>query len=138
MAYLKSSNALYVDGEWIPVLDFEPVINPADESLILNAPVGTAAQISDAIGAARHAFDKGPWPRLAQGERQAKLTEFLDAIERRKSEFISLIVAEAGSTQMLANYLQYGIPMQHARHMVEISSRPAITPLPVETTPTAR
>ncbi len=39
---------------------------------------------------------------------------------------------------MLAEYLQYGIPMQHARHMVAISSRPAVTPLPVETAPNAQ
>lgn len=51
---------------------------------------------------------------------------------------MALIVAEAGSTQMLAQFLQYGIPMQHARHMIEISGRPAITPLPVEMTPNAQ
>lgn len=135
MSFLKNTNALYIGGEWVTVGEFEPVINPADESLILSAPVGNARIVSDAIGAARDAFDKGPWPRLSQRERQAKLTEFLDAIDRRKDEIIRLIVAEAGSTQMLASFLQFGIPMQHARHMVEISSRSAITPLPVETTP---
>ncbi|MFN4204669.1 MAG: aldehyde dehydrogenase family protein, partial [Tabrizicola sp.] len=81
------------------------------------------------------AFDTGPWPRLPQSARQAKLTEFLDAIDRRKAEIVALIVAEAGATQMLADYLQYGIPMQHARHMVELSGRDSVTPLPVEVTP---
>lgn len=137
MISLKHPHALYIGGEWIAVPDHEAVINPADESLILNAPVGSPALVDQAIGAARDAFDKGPWPRLSQAARQAKLTEFLDAIDRRREEIIALIVAEAGSTQMLAQFLQYGIPMQHARHMVAISGRPAITPLPVETTPAA-
>lgn len=135
MAYLKNPDALYVDGEWVRVAGLEAVINPADESLLMMAPVGTSAVVDAAIGAARNAFDNGPWPRLSQGARQAKLTEFLDAIDRRKAEIVALIVAEAGATAMLADYLQYGIPMQHARHMVEISSRPAVSPLPVETTP---
>jgi aldehyde dehydrogenase (NAD+) len=135
MAFLKHADALYIDGEFVKAPDSEAVINPADESLIMMAPVGTAAMVSDAIGAAREAFDTGPWPRLPQAARIAKLTAFLDAIDRRKDEIIALIVAEAGSTQMLAQFLQYGIPMQHARHMVEISARPAVTPLPTEVNP---
>jgi acyl-CoA reductase-like NAD-dependent aldehyde dehydrogenase len=137
MAFLKHANALYIDGEWVAASAFEAVLNPATEEIIAEAPVGSSDHVLAAIGAAREAFDKGPWPRLSQGERQTKLTQFLDAIDRRKNDLIHLIVAEAGSTQMLANYLQFGIPMQHARHMVAISSRPAITPLPVETTPAA-
>jgi aldehyde dehydrogenase (NAD+) len=135
MAYLKHADSLYVNGEFVRTPDSEAVINPADESLIMMAPVGTAQLVSDAIGAAREAFDKGPWPRLPQAARMAKMSEFLDAIDRRKPEFIALIVAEAGSTQMLADLLQYSIPMKHARTMIEISARPAIEALVPEINP---
>lgn len=138
MTILKNSKALYINGEWMSTDQFEAVINPATEQSIGDAPVGTAVHVEAALAAAHEAFHKGPWPRLPQRARQAKMTEFLDAIERRAPEIVALIVAEAGATQMLAQYLQYGIPMQHARHMVDISSRPAITPLPVETTPNAQ
>ncbi len=137
MAFLKHADSLYIGGEFVRAPDSDAVINPADESLIMMAPVGTSQMVGDAIGAARDAFDQGEWPRLSQAARIAKLTEFLDAIERRKAEFIALIIAEAGSTQMLANYLQYGIPMGHARHMVELSARPAATSLPAELSPNA-
>lgn len=135
---IAAINSLYIDGEWVTPSEREAVINPADESLIAEAPVGGLAEMEAAIAAARTAFDNGPWPRLPVAARQAKLTEFLDAIDRRKAEIVDLIVAEAGATRMLADYLQYGIPMQHARHMVAIASRPAVTPLPVETTPNAQ
>ena len=135
---IAAIKSLYIDGEWVTPSEREAVINPADESLIAEAPVGGLAEMEAAIAAARTAFDNGPWPRLPVAARQAKLTEFLDAIERRKAEIVDLIVAEAGATRMLADYLQYGIPMQHARHMVAIASRPAVTPLPVETTPNAQ
>lgn len=138
MALLAHPRSLFIDGGWHEVSGSEAVINPADESLLAMAPVGDSAAVEAAIGAARYAFDRGPWPRLPQRERQAYLTRFLDAIDRRKDEIVALIVAEAGATQMLADYLQFGIPMQHARHMVELSSRPAVTPLPVETTPNAQ
>jgi aldehyde dehydrogenase (NAD+) len=135
MSLLKHPDSLYIGGAFVRASHNEPVINPADESVIMMAPVGSTQMVSDAIGAAREAFDTGPWPRLAQSARIAKLTEFLDAIDRRKAEFIALLVAEAGSTQMLADFLQYGIPMKHARTMVEISARPAIETLPVEVNP---
>lgn len=135
---IAAYSSLYIDGEWVTPSEREAVINPADESLIGEAPVGGVAEMEAAIAAARTAFDSGPWPKLPVAARQAKLTEFLDAIERRKAEIVDLIVAEAGATRMLADYLQYGIPMQHARHMVALASRPAVTPLPVETTPNAQ
>lgn len=135
MTLLKNPKSLYINGAWVEATAFEPVINPATEALLGEAPVGDAAAAEAAIAAARHAFDFGPWPRLPVRERQAKLSDFLDAIEHRAGEIIALIVAEAGATQMLAQYLHYGIPLQHARHMVELASRPAITPLAVETTP---
>lgn len=138
MSYLKNPDSLYIDGEWVKAAEQEAVINPADETVLAMAPVGTAAMIDHAISAAREAFDKGPWPRLPVKERQKKLHEFLDAIERRKDEIVQLIVAEAGATQMLAGFLQYGIPMKHARHTIETASRPAVTPLPVELTPNAQ
>ncbi|MET0362678.1 MAG: aldehyde dehydrogenase family protein [Sphingobium sp.] len=134
MTSLKNRNALYVNGEWLPTDQMEAVINPADESVIAQVPVGKAEHIDAALQAAYDAFHKGPWPRLPVAERQAKLSAFLDAIEVRKDEIISLIVTEAGATQMMAAYLQYGIPMKHARKTVEVASRPAVTPLPVELT----
>src|SRR3546814_13554145 len=48
-----------------------------------------------------------------------------------------MIVAEAGATRMLAEFLQYGIPMKHARRTVEVAARPAVSALPVELTPHA-
>lgn len=138
MLKLQQPGSLYIGGEWVRASDKEAVINPADESVIAEAPVGSAAAISDAIGIAYDAFHNGPWRRMSVTERQAKLTEFLDAIDRRKAEIVELIIAEAGSTRMLADFLQFGIPMKHARKTVEIASRPAMSSLPVELTPNAQ
>ena len=138
MNLLKHPNSIYVGGEWQPTLEREAVINPADETLLIEAPVGSAAQVEAAIAAARHAFDHGDWPHLPMRDRQALMTRFLDAIDARKGEIVDMIVAEAGATRMLAEFLQYGIPMKHARRTVEVASRPALTPLPLELTPNAQ
>ena len=77
MGFLKHADSLYIGGEFVRAPNNEPVINPADESLIMMAPVGSTEMVSDAIGAARVAFDTGPWPRLPQAARIA------DRISRR-------------------------------------------------------
>ena len=138
MAYLKHAGCIYVGGEWQQTDNREAVINPADETLLIEAPVGSAPQVEAAIAAARDAFDSGNWPLLPMRDRQAMMTRFLDAIDARKGEIIDMIVAEAGATRMLAEFLQYGIPMKHARRTVEVASRPALTPVPLELTPNAQ
>ncbi|MCW1384783.1 aldehyde dehydrogenase family protein [Novosphingobium sp. KCTC 2891] len=138
MAFLKYPDSLYIDGAWHPTVLREAVINPADENLLIEAPVGSAEQVDAAIAAARHAFDHTDWPQLPMSRRQALMTRFLDAIDARKAEIVDMIVAEAGATRMLAEFLQYGIPMKHARRSVDVASRPAITSLPVELTPNAQ
>jgi acyl-CoA reductase-like NAD-dependent aldehyde dehydrogenase len=134
---LQRLRSFYINGEWIPADQFEPVLNPADESVLGEAPVGEVRHAEAALAAAHEAFHKGPWPRLPVRERQAKLTAFLDAVERRAGEIIRLIVAEAGATIGLAEAMQFGLPMKHARTTVEIMTRPAQTSLPIDLTPTA-
>ena len=137
MTLMKNKNSLYINGEWMSSDQLEAVLNPADESVLGEAPVGTSQHIEAALSAAYDAFHKGPWPRLSARERQAKLTEFLDAVDRRADEIIKLIVAEAGAILPLAQFLQYRIPMKHARHTVEIMTRPAQTTYPADLTPAA-
>jgi len=136
--YLKHPESIYVGGEWQRTDVREAVINPADESLLIEAPVGSAAQVDAAIAAARHAFDHGDWPRLPVRERQAVLTRFLDAVEARKGDLVEMIVAEAGATRMLADFLQYGVPMKHARRTVELAGRSPVSSLPIELTRNAQ
>ncbi|PKB14370.1 acyl-CoA reductase-like NAD-dependent aldehyde dehydrogenase [Novosphingobium kunmingense] len=138
MTFLKHPDSVYIGGEWQAAPHREAVINPADESLLIEAPVGSAEQVEAAIAAARHAFDHSDWPHVPMAHRQALMSRFLDAIDERRDEIVRMIVAEAGATQMLAGFLQYGIPMKHARRTVEVASRPPVTSLPVELTPNAQ
>ena len=137
MLALKNAGSLYLNGEWVEVAERIEVINPADETVIALVPQGGLGHVDAAIGAAREAFDRGPWPRLPQSRRQAILNAFLDAAERRRDEIVALIVAEAGATQALAGFMQFAIPIQHARHSIALSGRPTMTPLPVEAVPNA-
>ena len=56
----------YINGAWTaPGEDFAEVVNPATEEVIGCACVGARADAESAVGAARDAFDGGPWPRMS-------------------------------------------------------------------------
>ncbi|WP_084014213.1 aldehyde dehydrogenase family protein, partial [Mycolicibacter kumamotonensis] len=110
--------------------DLTEVVNPATEEVIGCAPAGGAADAESAVGAARAAFDDGPWPRMSQVERCDTLARFYDLLAARQDEFAELIVAESGATQPLARFAHIGIAMDHFRFALdEARRRESITAL---------
>ena len=73
------------------------VINPSTEQLIGSAPAGTEADIDDAVTAARHAFDEGPWPHLPARERAEAMMRLAKELRERAEELAQLITAEMGA-----------------------------------------
>ncbi len=89
---------LFIDGQWLaPVKGGTfPVVNPATEEVIHQAPAGTAEDIDLAVKAARRAFDTGPWPRMSGRERAVYLRAIADKILERKQELGRLEVLDNG------------------------------------------
>src|SRR5262249_46044136 len=56
------------------------VVSPSSEEVIGRVPLASAADVDDAVGAARAAFDSGPWPRLPLAERARILLAAHDAL----------------------------------------------------------
>jgi aldehyde dehydrogenase (NAD+) len=131
---------LYIDGVWQDsdgdaVLT---VLNPATEEVIGIVPDATEGDVRRAVGAARRAFDEGPWPAFSPRERAALLLRMADVMERRAGELKELAIREAGSTRALADTLQVSIPLQHFRDMAErvLLQFPFEKPMPPTVGPT--
>jgi len=64
---------IYADGRLLPSASPEAitVANPATEEIIGAAPAAAGADVGIAVGAAREAFDSGPWPRADRAGRGA-------------------------------------------------------------------
>jgi aldehyde dehydrogenase (NAD+) len=112
----------------------EPVINPATEAVIGEAPVGTMADVEAALAAAQDSFANGPWRRMSPRQRVEKMQAFYDALERRKEATVRLLIAEVGATVALANGAQWANGMKHFRFYLENAgqdftklSRPELT-----------
>jgi acyl-CoA reductase-like NAD-dependent aldehyde dehydrogenase len=59
------------------------VLNPATGEVITTTPAGEEADVARAVGAARRAFEDGPWRTLSRMQRSKILNRFADHIEER-------------------------------------------------------
>ena len=57
---------LFINGEWTSAADGRttPVVNPATGEVLTHIAVAGQQEVDAAVGAARTAFDNGPWPRM--------------------------------------------------------------------------
>ena len=76
--------SLFIDGEWVAGASGEcqPVISPSDATVVAEVDVATDEQVQAAIGAARRAFDHGPWPGTPVEDRAALLRRVAELLER--------------------------------------------------------
>ncbi|MEU4377223.1 aldehyde dehydrogenase [Pseudonocardia alni] len=87
-----------IGSEWTEASDggtFE-TRDPHDGSLLGTVARGTAEDGSRAIGAARTAFDDGPWSRMTPKERQRVLHAVADAVDAHREELALLETRDAG------------------------------------------
>ncbi|ABS62658.1 aldehyde dehydrogenase [Parvibaculum lavamentivorans DS-1] len=98
---------LLIDGGWSDSQsgDTLDVVNPADGSLIAKIPAGNEQDIDRAVGAARRAFEAGPWVAMTPGNRARMLWRIADLIEARKEEFSELETLDNGKPITMSKWV---------------------------------
>jgi aldehyde dehydrogenase (NAD+) len=83
---------LYVDGRWREASDGRvwTHVHPATNEEVSTFAIASAADVDEAVRAARRAFDDGPWPRLPARERIAALRRIADLIRGHGAELAAL------------------------------------------------
>lgn len=114
-----ATRKLFIDGAWTEGTSESSVtvINPATEEVLAEVPQSGPQDVELAVSAARRAFDEGPWSTMKPAQRAKVLAAMADELERRRAELVELNIAEAGSTRMLAEFLQIGTPIEHFAHL---------------------
>src|ERR1700683_876021 len=84
---------LYVAGEWRQT-DGQPVINPADESVLGTVPHATRADLDDALAAAEQGFKV--WSRTAPAKRAEIILEAVRIMRERLEEMAIAMTLEQG------------------------------------------
>ena len=108
---------LFINNEWRPAASGQrfPVENPATEAVIAEVAAGDAADIDQAVAAARAGFESDAWRGLSARKRGRLLAKAADLLEARLDEFARLETAHNGKTlfeskieiSMTVNTLRY-------------------------------
>jgi lactaldehyde dehydrogenase/glycolaldehyde dehydrogenase len=96
LSVLGREPAMYIGDSWQTANETRPVINPADESVIVAVPEADEGHAEQALEAARRAQKE--WGRRSGPERGAVLRAIADGIRTRQEELTRLVVAEQGKT----------------------------------------
>jgi acyl-CoA reductase-like NAD-dependent aldehyde dehydrogenase len=96
---VKTYKELYIGGEWVAPTgsDVIEVVSPASEEVIGQVPDGTPADIDAAVGAARRAFDEGPWPHMTPVQRAEILAKLSQGLQARSTDIADTISSQNGS-----------------------------------------
>lgn len=96
---LRHPDRFFIDGKWAEASSdavFDAV-NPVTEERTIQFAEARAEDMEHAIGAARRAFDTGPWPQLTPIQRAGYLRAIADGIRKRADRFATLFTAESGA-----------------------------------------
>jgi betaine-aldehyde dehydrogenase len=107
---------MWVGGSWVDAEGGKtrPVINPADQSVLAQAPEASRKDVERAIGEARAAFDGGPWPALTGRERGSLLYKIAEGIRKRATQ-----LAETDTRNMGKPIVEAEFDVADAAHCFE-------------------
>lgn len=110
---MKGYDNFYINGEWVsPITErMQDVINPATERVIGRVALGSAADVENAVAAARVAFET--WSQTSVEERLALLERIITLYSERMEEMAQAISSEMGAPIRLARNSQAPIGLVH-------------------------
>jgi betaine-aldehyde dehydrogenase len=102
---MQRHDRLFINGDWVaPATNATiDVVSPHSEEVIARCAAAGEADVDRAVGAARAAFDDGPWPRLSAAERADAMARLLGALQQRSAEMATTITAEMGAPISFSN-----------------------------------
>lgn len=107
---LRHTDRFFINGQWVkPSSDTAiHVFDSSTEELYFRVPEAQAADMDSAIAAAKHAFDRGPWPRMTHAERAGYLRSIAAQLEARTADYGQMWPRESGTLFSMAKYSAIG------------------------------
>lgn len=122
--HIAHPDSFYIDGKWV-----EPsgstrfdVITPATEELFVSVAEAQVADIDKAVAAARHAFDKGPWPRMSHAERAEYVRKFAEYVQDGSPQMARAWTNEMGIVTPFAETMLTGGVAQTYRYYADLAA----------------
>jgi aldehyde dehydrogenase (NAD+) len=107
---LRRTDRFFINGQWVkPSSDTTIQVFDSDtEELYFQVPEAQPADMDAAIAAARHAFDRGPWPRMTHAERAEYLRAIAAQLDARTADYGQMWPRESGTLYSMAQYSAMG------------------------------
>ena len=123
MIWQGNYDKLFIGGDWVSPESGAriEVTSPFTEQVLATVPSASPADVDRAVAAARHAFDKGPWPRMTIEERIPVVARLRDGFTSRQDVLGQLISDEMGSPITFSKKLQAGVPVLMLDAFIDIA-----------------
>jgi aldehyde dehydrogenase (NAD+) len=107
---IRHTDRLFIGGEWVRPSSSSTidVIDPGTEQLYFRVAEAKAEDMSRAVGAARAAFDSGPWPQLTHEQRAEFLRAIASGLAERAEDLGQIWPRESGVIHAVAQYAGIG------------------------------
>jgi aldehyde dehydrogenase (NAD+) len=99
-----TATKLLIDNRWVESATGRtfPTINPATGEEICQVAEADAPDVDRAVRAARNAFERGPWRKMAAAERGRLLNKLADLVEKNADELARLESLDNGKPYKVA------------------------------------
>src|SRR6201996_9179296 len=103
-ASLQHADRFFIGGEWVKPSSESTikVVDSTNEEVFLEVAEAQADDIARPGGAARNAFDNGPWAALSHGERAEYMRAIANGLRERASDLAQVWPREAGALYAIA------------------------------------
>jgi phenylacetaldehyde dehydrogenase len=132
-AYLSRRNQLLIDGELVDAASGKtfPVYNPATGTILAQVAEADAIDVDRAVGAARRAFDEGPWSKMPPAERGKLLWKLADLLEQRSDEFAEIESIDNGKPVAVARTADVPLAVDMFRYMAGWATKITGSTIPI-------
>jgi betaine-aldehyde dehydrogenase len=103
---MSESSSLFIDGAFVPSSGAESraIIDPATREVVARVPDATAADVDQAVAAARRAFDDSDWTRTPAVDRGRILLKVAEVVRARAGELAALETRNTGKPIVEAEF----------------------------------
>jgi acyl-CoA reductase-like NAD-dependent aldehyde dehydrogenase len=121
---MEERRQLFIGGEWCePAGDGAiDVVSPHTEDTVARVASAGPEEVDRAVGAARAAFDDGPWPRLDPAERVDAVRRLAKLYGERRSEMADIITTEIGAPTSFSSRAQASLPWMLMTALADVAA----------------
>ncbi len=131
--FVKKPRKMLIGGKWINAASGKtfPTYNPATGEVLAQIAEGDREDVNAAVGAARKAFDSGPWPRMTASERGRLIWKLADLLEANLEEFALLESLDNGKPLTIARAADVPLAVDLFRYMAGWATKIEGTTIPI-------